>query len=63
MATKKQAVVKNVSDFSVNIFDNGFTLQYSGNDADDNWADTKLIVSNVDELCELIRGVVVFPRN
>jgi hypothetical protein len=54
--------VKNVSDFSVSVFDNGFTLQYSGNDADGDWADTKVIVSDIDKLCDLIRGVVSLPR-
>jgi hypothetical protein len=62
MAKGKKQVVKNVSDFSVSVFDNGFTLQYSGNDADGDWADTKVIVSDIDKLCELIRGVVELPR-
>jgi hypothetical protein len=37
-------------------------LQYSGNDADGDWADTKVIVSDIDKLCDLIRGVVSLPR-
>lgn len=62
MAKGKKQVVKNVSDFNVSIYDNGFTLTYSGNDAEDNWADAKIIVSDFDKLCDLIRGVVELPR-
>jgi hypothetical protein len=62
MAKAKKQVVKNVGDFGVAIYDNGFTLTYSGNDADGNWTDAKIIVSDIDKLCELIRGVVELPR-
>lgn len=62
MATGKKVVSKNVNEFNVVLFDNGFSFTYSGNDVDGNWADAKLIVSDVDKLCELIRGVIQLPR-
>lgn len=55
-------IVEGVSDFTVSIYDNGFTLQYSGNDAKGEWADAKIIVSDFDKLCDLMRGVVELPR-
>jgi hypothetical protein len=62
MATENNVISKNVNEFSVSLFDNGFTLQYSGHTEDDNWVDTRLIVSDVEKLCELIRGLSALPR-
>lgn len=62
MAKGKKQVVKDVSDVHVSIYDNGFTLQYSGNTADGDWADAKIIVSDIDKLCDLIRGIAELPR-
>ena len=59
----KNSVVSNVNEFNVVLFDNGFSLTYSGNDVDGAWADTKLIVPDVDKLCELIRAVALLPRS
>jgi len=62
MATESNKITKNVNEFSVSLFDNGFTLQYSGHTEDDNWHDVKLIVPDIDKLCELIRGITELPR-
>ena len=62
MAKGKKQVVKNVTDFNVAIFDNGFTLNYNGNDSEGDWAEAKVIVSDIDKLCELIRGLATLPR-
>lgn len=62
MAKKDRTVTKNVTDFNVAIYDNGFTLTYSGNNDEDDWTDAKLIVPNVDQLIDLIKQVVSLPR-
>lgn len=62
MAKKDRTVTKNVTDFNVAIYDNGFTLTYSGNNDDDDWTDAKLIVPTVDQLIDLIKQVVSLPR-
>ncbi|CAB4129419.1 hypothetical protein UFOVP118_52 [uncultured Caudovirales phage] len=54
--------VSKVTDFNVNIFDNGFTINFTGYDDDDNWADVKMIVPNVDELVEIVKEIVNLPR-
>jgi hypothetical protein len=59
----KKQVVKSVTDFNVSLFDNGFTLTYSGNDSKNDWCDAKIIVSDVEELCKLIRGIAELPRD
>ena len=62
MAKKDRTVTKNVTDFNVAIYDNGFTLTYSGNNDEDDWTDAKLIVPTVDQLVDLIKQVVSLPR-
>ena len=57
-----KGVVKKVSDFNVDIYDNGFTLRYTGEDDNDSWAEVKVIVATVDELCEHIKEISNLPR-
>ena len=58
-----RTIVNGVDNFTVNIMDNGFTVEYTGNNSDNDWVTSKLIVPDVDKLCELIRGIVVIPRS
>ena len=62
MAKKNKTIVNGVDNFSVSILDNGYTLEYTGNNSDNDWDTNKVIVGDVDKLCELIRGVVVLPQ-
>ena len=57
-----RTIVNGVDSFSVNIMDNGFTLEYTGNNSDNDWVNTKLVVTDVNALCEKIREVVQIPR-
>ena len=65
MASKEsnRTIVTGVDNFAVNIMDNGFTLEYTGNNSDNGWITSKIIVGDIDKLCELIRGIVVIPRS
>ena len=62
MAKKNKTIVNGVDSFSVSILDNGFTLEYTGNNSDNDWTTNKVIVGDVDKLCELIRGVTALPQ-
>ena len=62
MAKKNKTIVNGVDNFSVSILDNGFTLEYTGNNSDNDWTTNKVIVGDVDKLCELIRGVTALPQ-
>ena len=62
MAKKNKTIVNGVDSFSVSILDNGYTLEYTGNNSDNDWVTNKVIVGDVDKLCELIRGVAVLPQ-
>ena len=65
MASKEanRTIVTGVDNFTVNIMDNGFTVEYTGNNSDNDWITSKTIVSDVDKLCEIIRGIVIIPRS
>ena len=62
MAKKNKAIVNGIDSFSVSILDNGYTLEYTGNNSDNDWVTNKVIVGDVDKLCELIRGVTALPQ-
>ena len=62
MAKKNKTIVNGVDNFSVSILDNGYTLEYTGNNSDNDWTTNKVIVGDVDKLCELIRGVTALPQ-
>ena len=62
MAKKNKTIVNGVDSFSVSILDNGYTLEYNGNNSDNDWTTNKVIVGDVDKLCELIRGVTALPQ-
>lgn len=58
MAKKKNEVVNGVTDFSVSLADNGFIVEYSGHDEDDNWASSKKLMLSVDELIAEIKDIL-----
>jgi hypothetical protein len=70
MAKAKIAVSK-VSDklakvnenFSVNMYDNGFMLEVSGRDADNEYKTAKIMVANGEQLIALIAEVVEMERD
>lgn len=62
MKNNYKDIVKGVESVSVNILDNGYTLEFTGNTDKGDWITSKTIVSSVDELCEHIKSVVKFPR-
>ena len=53
-----KTVVKGVENFNVSFYDNGYTLEYTGNDAEDNWGTVKIIVPDLDTLIKEIKRVV-----
>ena len=47
--------------FTINRYDNGFMIEVSGRDEEDNWKTSKIIVSSVKELIELVEEAVDLP--
>ena len=54
----KKEVVKGVTDFRVEIADNGFVLEYSGEDVNGDWANAKRVVANASDLGQAIMKIV-----
>ena len=54
----KKEVVKGVTDFRVEIADNGFVLEYSGEDVNGDWANAKRIVGDPNALAQAIMKIV-----
>jgi hypothetical protein len=58
-------LIKKISDkltkvndnLTVNILDNGFFIEVSGRDAEDNWATAKIMCANLNEVNDLIKEV------
>ena len=49
--------------FSVNIYDNGFMIEVSGRDHEDEYATAKVICVDIKEVHEVIDQIVVLPRD
>lgn len=49
--------------FNVYMYDNGFMLEISGRDEDDNWATTKILCNSLDELTKLIEEAASMDRD
>ncbi len=48
--------------FTVNMYDNGFMLEIGGRNKDDDWANTKIMCSSVEELVALITEAASMER-
>lgn len=56
-------LIKIGESFNVNIYDNGFMVEATGRDSEDEWATAKVLCSTEDELIALIRDAVNIKRD
>jgi hypothetical protein len=49
--------------FTVNMYDNGYMLEISGKDFEDNWKSAKLMVPTIEQLLALIKEATELPRD
>jgi hypothetical protein len=54
----KNPIIKDVTDFGVDIADNGFVISYSGKDADGDYQSAKIVVTSEEDLVSEIRRVI-----
>ncbi len=59
---KKSKIIKEVSDFNVEIADNGFVLNYSGKTEDDDWVNSKVVITSVVDLVKTITDIVSMEK-
>ena len=48
--------------YTINKYDNGYMIEVSGRDENDDWATTKIIALSFDEVIEIIEDVDTLPR-
>lgn len=56
-------LVKVNENFSVNMYDNGFMLEISGRDCDNEYKSAKIMVSTVEELVALVKEATELERD
>jgi hypothetical protein len=49
--------------FSINMYDNGFLIEVSGRDEDDEYRNAKIMVPTVEQLLELVKEAATLPRD
>lgn len=60
----KNANLKTVNDsYTVYTYTNGYMVEVSGNDADDDWKTVKIICNSLQDLQELITDIAALPLN
>jgi hypothetical protein len=61
--TISDKLVKVNEAYTINMYDNGFMIEVGGRDDNDEWKNTKIIVSTVEELVELVKEAASMPRD
>lgn len=56
-------IVKRDDSFTVYEYDNGYMLECSGRDVDNDWTTQKVIHANLELLLEGIRDILTLPKN
>ena len=49
--------------FTVNMYDNGFMLEVSGRNEEDDWSTAKILCKDIEEVIEHIRIIPTLPRS
>ena len=62
MAKLGNKLVKVNEKFNVYMYDNGYMVEVGGRDKKDDWKTSKIMVSTVDELIELVREITAMDR-
>ena len=62
MAKLGNKLVKVNENFNVYMYDNGYMVEVGGRDKKDDWKTSKIMVSTVDELIELVREITAMDR-
>lgn len=62
--TKVSDILSKVEDdFRVYIYNNGYMLEVSGKNSDDEWSSAKIICNSVEELITLVKETTSLPRS
>ena len=59
----KDKLTKCSDSLTVNMYDNGFMVEVSGRDANDDWKSAKIMCSNLEEVNKVIVEASKMPRD
>lgn len=48
--------------FTVNMYENGYMIEVSGRNDEDEWTSTKIIATSLDDLIDLVREAIEINR-
>jgi hypothetical protein len=49
--------------FTVNMYDNGYMIEVSGQDSEDSWKNVKLICNTIEEVIDLVKEINNMPKD
>ena len=56
-------LVKVNENFTINMYDNGYMIEVSGKDSDNEWKTAKIMVQTVEELVALVKEATQLERD
>lgn len=62
MTKVSDKLVKVNENFTVNMYDNGYMIEVSGRNSDDDWKTSKIMVSSVEDLIDVIKEITGMER-
>lgn len=63
VSTIKDKLVKVSESFTVNIYDNGFMVEVSGRDSENEWKTAKILCPTTDQLMSLIKEAIEMEKD
>lgn len=49
--------------FTVNMYDNGYMVEFGGRDFDDEWRRSKIVCNTIEEVVKLVKEISELPRD
>ena len=49
--------------YSVNIFDNGFSVEISGRDAENDWKNSRVLCGTLEDLIDVVKEIASLPQD
>jgi hypothetical protein len=53
----KKEITSKVTDMSIEFMDNGYNIRYSGRDADDDWVEARLVMTDINAVIDHLRMI------
>ena len=48
--------------YTINMYDNGYMVEYGGRDTDDNWIRSKTVCNSIEDVLTLVKAISELPR-